>query len=210
MLNILMNPVEEFLKAKQQKNLWHSLVVLLLECIIFTLGFAIWLYGISMTSSNIDWVSYAVIVLSVFVAFLVFNLFVGYLYRLIFRILTDKGSFFEAITVLAYSGLISSIGFLVYAFATLITAFLKGNAILGILTVVLLFAGFIVLFVFSYKAIAVMFRGFKELFETDSATVLAAYALFWLPILLAMLYIIFIVGVISMFGPRFWALGVMP
>lgn len=183
MIEIITNPGEALLKAKQEKNLGFSFAVAGLAAAFIAAGFFL-LYLSTFSSSTIATSSGAetFMVIIVFTFVIIAELLLGSLASIVMKILGAKGGFFEGITVIGYSLFVASIGYLVFGLFSFIP-------LIGALI-----AGAIVLFFFGI-AFAIMYKGLKELFETDMITALVgvgvittasiltfyfAFALFWL------------------------------
>lgn len=161
-MNFLLNPVETILKAKEEKDMVRSILILLVASVLLGLAAAIAILAVPLGDLDIPTGGFMAIgagIMAVVVFILVFiaGLFSGLVLRLVFTILGGEGTYFEGLTVVAYSLLPLSIGMIVTSLAIHVP-FVGG------------IIAFVFFAIFSAVAYATMYRAAKELFETDMIT----------------------------------------
>jgi len=175
----LFKAFEAFKEAKKEKNIGKSSGILLLDSVL--LGIAIFLLvrqlkalgSLSNLSESIKflgalttaaaWVS----ALSLFVLTLIAGFFLAFLLMLIMKVLGYKTDYFSGLTVIAYSLFPLSFGIFV-------------GAILNYIPVIGTLLNFFVISGFVVVAGATLFKGTKEMFNSDYIAALIAFLVLWL------------------------------
>jgi hypothetical protein len=147
--DILMNPVKAILKAKKDRNMNKTLLILVISWIMVGISFSITLYRIG---TPIIALSSA---LAIFLFGTLFSLFYGYIINVVMNVLGGKGKYYDGLTAATYSSLPISIGILV----TTVLSFI--NVVLGGLL------GFIALAITTALSLSIYFRAIKEFYSTD-------------------------------------------
>lgn len=147
-IEILTNPVTAILKAKKEKNLNKTLLILILSWVIVSIGFFFVFYKTTTILFTIG------SVLTVFLFGILFSLFYSYIIDVVMNILGGKGKYYESLTATTYSSLPISIGLLLTSIVSSI------HPVLGII-------GFIVIAVTTALSLSIYFRAIKEFYATD-------------------------------------------
>ena len=197
-IDIITNPGEALLKAKQEKSMGHSLLVAFAASVLITISAVLLIMpfmqlgtttagmigGASASAATgfFAGMGLAVVAIVVFILVLVFEFLMGLLSGVVMKTLGGKGGFFEGLTVIAYSCFVSSVAL----------------AALGVLSFIPLIGpvigGIIALLLFGIS-LAILYRGLKELFETDMVTafvgtsIIATATIFTIYAVMAYLYI---------------------
>ncbi|MEM5801933.1 MAG: YIP1 family protein [Candidatus Aenigmatarchaeota archaeon] len=151
---ILINPVSALAKAKRERNLNKTLIVLLVDWVIFALAALVVSRLLSTLATR--GASFLLAPIVFFLGFLG-SLFFALLTQILFDILGGKGKYFEALTPLAYSKFALSLGvFLASLFSML--------PFIGLLL------SLVVLSLFGAMGISIFYRGIKEMFGIDMIT----------------------------------------
>ncbi len=152
---IVINPISAITKAKKEKNLSFTFLVLIVAWILIAAAVTfVYKFGGRTTLTELTSLD---ILISIFVGGLFVSLLGGMLVKIVMVILGGKGKYFEGLTSLAYSILPLSKGFLLAAIFSLLSIY-------GIML------SFIVLIIFCAISVSVFFRSIKELFGTDTVT----------------------------------------
>jgi len=146
---ILMNPIKAILKAKKNRDINKTLLVLVLSWIMIDISFSITLYRIGIPLIALS------SALAIFLFGILFSLFYGYIINVVMNVLGGRGKYYDGLTAATYSSLPISIGILVTAFLSFI------NVVLGGLL------GFLILAVTTALSLTVYFRAIKEFYSTD-------------------------------------------
>jgi len=146
---ILMNPIKAILKAKKNRDINKTLLVLVLSWIMIGISFSITLYRIGIPLIALS------SALAIFLFGILFSLFYGYIINVVMNVLGGRGKYYDGLTAATYSSLPISIGILVTAFLSFI------NVVLGGLL------GFLILAVTTALSLTVYFRAIKEFYSTD-------------------------------------------
>jgi hypothetical protein len=173
LFNILTKPVEALLEAKQDKSMTKALSELVVASLLFAIAAFIGAGQLFAGFISIPSVAslvaggQALLAVAVFFGVLVLGLIAGYVAKVIFQTLgSGKADFVSGLTPLSYAWLLTAVGMIV---AVLLNYIPVAGPFLG---------GLIALYFFAL-ATAVVFRGFKEMFEVDMITVLVGVGLLW-------------------------------
>jgi len=147
--DILMNPLKAILKAKKDRDVNKTLLVLFLSWIMVGISFSITLYRIGLLSIALS------SALAIFLFGILFSFFYGYIINIVMNVLGGKGKYYDGLTAATYSSLPISIGILVTAILSFI------NVVLGGLL------GFITLAITTALSLSIYFRAIKEFYSTD-------------------------------------------
>lgn len=142
--DLMTNPAVAIAKAKREKSLKKTEVLMVVEWIVLALATAL-----PFTNLNVG--------VAVFVLGLVSTLLAGFLAQIVFTVLGGRGGFFEGITPIVYSLAPLSLGAL---FAAL---FVRVYAIGPLISM-------IVVAILSAISLSGLYRGYKELFKVDLIT----------------------------------------
>jgi len=147
--DILMNPVKAILKAKKDRNMNKTLLILVISWIMVGISFSFTLYRIGTPLIALS------SALAIFLFGILFSLFYGYIINIVMNVLGGKGKYYDGLTAATYSSLPISIGILV----TTILSFI--NVVLGGLL------GFLALAITTALSLSIYFRAIKEFYSTD-------------------------------------------
>jgi len=147
--DILMNPLKAILKAKKDRDVNKTLLVLFLSWIMVGISFSITLYRIGLLSIALS------SALAIFLFGILFSFFYGYIINIVMNVLGGKGKYYDGLTAATYSSLPISIGILLTAILSFI------NVVLGGLL------GFITLAITTALSLSIYFRAIKEFYSTD-------------------------------------------
>jgi len=146
---ILINPLLAISKAKKEKDLNKTIIILIFSWILVGLSFFLVFYK---TASILMAFGSA---LSVFLFGILFSIFYSYIVDIIMNILGGKGKYYESLTAATYSSLPISLGILITSFLSLINSVLGG------------FLGFIIIAITSALSLSIYFKAIKEFYSTD-------------------------------------------
>jgi len=146
---ILTNPVAAILKAKKEKNINKTMLILLLSWLLTAISFFFVTFNTMLTIVALG--SF----IAVFVSGILFSLFYSYIVDLVMNILGGKGKYYETLTATTYSSLPISVGLFLTSILFLI------NQLLG-LTI-----GFIIISITTALTLSIYFRAIKEFYSTD-------------------------------------------
>jgi hypothetical protein len=156
MKELLKSPLIAITKAKKEKNINKSMLILIISWILTGLSFS--LISIKMFSV----ITAIGIGLSVMMFGILFSIFCSYIIKIIMNILGGKGRYHEALTATAYSSFPVSLGFLMLSILVLI------HPVLSII-------GFIILAITTAISFSIYFKAVKEFFGTDMITVFIGF-----------------------------------
>ena len=155
-MDILINPVKAVLKAKKERSINKTLLILFESWIFVGIGLFITLYNYS-----------PIIALGSSIATLLlgtlFSIFCSYIVDVIMSILGGKGKYFDGLTAVTYSSLPISVGVLVTSFLYLVSPILGG------------LVGFVAIAITTALSFSVYFRAVKELYSTDTVITLVGF-----------------------------------
>jgi len=152
---IFANPVGALMKAKKEKNIEKTLIILVVDWVLLALSFL-------LVGSNFLYVYF--MAMMIFSLGITGSIFVALLAKFVFNILGGKGGYFEALTPLAYSELPISVGFLLAGIISLIPY-------IGMILTVVPIA------IFAALGIPTFYRGIKEMFGLDMITTLVGISI---------------------------------
>ena len=152
------NPGDQLNIAKKKHDILSSVMVLVATSIIFAVSSAITMSRTAILPSVIG-VDLASVAISVFGIVFAGGFFFGWVLTLVSNTIGAKGDFFEGLTIVTYSLLYLSFGFLL-------------SGILGLIPspVAVMLLSFASVTVFGSLAYATLLRGVKELFDVDMLT----------------------------------------
>lgn len=187
MFDILYNPLDVISNAKQDKNIGKTFMMLAIAAIIIallaylTLALNVSDFGIEASEEKTP---ASLISLIVFIIIFASTIIMAFLYQIVLNILTEKGSFFDALTPVVYGLFIFGCGaILIYAVSYIPhiwTALVLGGIIL-ILTIML--------------SISVCLKAFMELFETNLLTIIVSFLIVFIAISIIAFLISFMIGI---------------
>jgi hypothetical protein len=154
--DILFNPVTAILKAKKERNLNKTLMIMILSWVMVGMGVFLEMYSMGL---NVALVSS----LAIFLFGILFSLFCSYIISIVMNILGGRGRYSDGLTATTYSSLPISLGILITALLSTINPFL--GAIVG----------FMVIAVTAALTLSIYFRAIKELYSTDMLMVFIGF-----------------------------------
>jgi len=146
---ILINPVIAIAKAKKEKSLNKTILVLIFSWILVGLSFFFSFYKESLILVAFG------SALMIFLFGILFSVFYGYIIDIVMNILGGKGKYYDSLTAATYSSLPISIGLLLTSIMSFVHPML-GMAI-----------GFIVIAITTALSLSIYFRAIKEFYATD-------------------------------------------
>jgi len=167
---ILVNPVTAILKAKKEKDLTKTLLILIYSWLSIGVSFFLFYRSSSMLIAFGS-------SLAIFLFGILFSLFYSYLIGIVMNILGGKGKYYESLTATTYSSLPISLGLLLMSILFAI------NTMLGIII------GFFVIAITTALSLSIYFRAIKEFYSTDMLIVFLGF--------LIILYVLMIAVYIS-------------
>jgi hypothetical protein len=142
-------------KAKKKKDINQTLKILVVEWLLFGVGFFI---VSSIFFKAASWLAVSVgISLTIFLVGFLSTIFIGWIIQLIIVTLGGKGKYFEGLTAYVLGLFPISLGFFI-------------ASIISYIPVVGFFISFILIASFSALGISMFYRGLKEMFGTDMIT----------------------------------------
>lgn len=169
MSQLLFNPTSEILKAKKEKNLNSTLIILLIESIL--IGLAAYILSTKTLAQPL------LAILVVFL-YLASKLFYGFLIQIVFTVLGGKGKYFEGLTSIVYAMFPIASSFFVSSILVLIHP-------VGVLLSI------IILLIFSVMGVSTFYRGVKELFNVDMIVAWIGISILVLSTVVAMYLMVF-------------------
>ncbi|MEM5782059.1 MAG: YIP1 family protein [Candidatus Aenigmatarchaeota archaeon] len=154
---ILLNPLIAINKAKKEKDLNKTLLILILSWILVGLSFILVFY--KTTTILMAFGS----ALTVFLFGILFSIFYSYIANIIMNILGGKGKYYESLTAATYSSLPISFGILLTAIISSINSMLGG------------FLGFIIIAITAALSLSIYFKAIKEFYLTDMLTTFVGF-----------------------------------
>lgn len=154
---ILLNPLIAISKAKKEKDLNKTLLILIFSWGLVGLSFFIIFYKtttILMTFGS---------ALSVFLFGILFSIFYSYIANIIMNILGGKGKYYESLTAATYSSLPISFGIFLTAIFSSINSILGG------------FLGFIIIAITAALSLSIYFKAIKEFYLIDMLTTFVGF-----------------------------------
>lgn len=149
---LLTSPVIAITKAKKEKNLNKTILILVFSWILISISFflsfyreAIFLIALGST-------------LTVFLFGMIFSIFISYLINIVMNVLGGKGKYYEGLTATTYSSFPVSVGLFLMSVI---------SAVYPMLGMV---AGFILVAIAIALSLSIYFRSIKELYSTDMIT----------------------------------------
>ena len=172
LIEILTDPVTAILRAKKEKNLNKTLLILILSWILVGISSFLFFYRttIILTAFGSS--------LAIFFFGILFSILYSYIIDVIVNILGGKGKYYNSLTAVTYSSLPISVGFLL----TSILSFI--HPILGIIL------GFITIAITTALSLSIYFRAIKEFYSTDMLITFVGF--------LIVLYVFMIAAYVSM------------
>jgi hypothetical protein len=165
-LEVLKNPVGSLVKAKKQKNINKTMLVLVESAILFALTAGITILKVGAASQLAMTLAVATVV-SVFVAIFVIFIVLGYILNVIVNILGGSGKYFEGLTVVSYALLPASVALFI-------------GSILSFIPVAGVILNFLVLALGFAAGFSLIYRGVKEMYKTDMVVALIAVSVLML------------------------------
>jgi len=145
---ILLNPLAAITKAKKERNLNKTILIMIFSWFIIAVSF-LFSYNsefmIIKISSSI----------AIFLFGILFSIFFSYILNIVMKILGGKGKYYEALTATTYSSLPVSFGFLIMSIAYAI------HPMIGMII------GFIIFAITTASSLSIYFRAIKEFYSTD-------------------------------------------
>jgi hypothetical protein len=149
------NPSLVIAKAKKQKDINHTLKILMIEWLFFGVGFFI---VSSILFRATSWLLVGISVfLSVFISGVIATIFIGWIIELIITTLGGKGKYFEGLTACVFGLFPISIGLLI-------------SSIVSFIPMIGFLISLILITLSSAVGISMFYRGLKEMFGTDMIT----------------------------------------
>ncbi len=170
MWTILTKPAEAITKAKREKDLGKSMLVLLVAVLIF--GLDVLLFSGAVYRSGFGSAFLAGILAAIM--FFIGIIILGFLLQVGLHVLTGHDDFFSSVTPLAYSWLVLACGMLIATILGLIPTFI--GPLLGVLVMLPTLVLFHVVFI----------KGIIELYETDLLTAIVAVFIVYTAISMAL------------------------
>jgi len=149
---ILTNPVIAIAKAKKEKDISKTVMILVLSWILISMSFFFSFY-----KGIIFLVAFGS-TLTVLLFGIIFSIFLSYLINIIMNILGGKGKYYDALTATTYSSLPISIGLFIMSLVS------AAYPMLGMLL------GFILIAITIALSLSIYFRSIKEFYSTDMFT----------------------------------------
>jgi len=168
MYDILFSPLQAISAAKVERRIMKSMIVVLVASLLAGMGALIASQDFSARGALV----FLIVVVGSFVGTVVLSV----LFQLALRVLSGRGSFYEAITVIGYSFFITTAAFFV-------------ASTLKLIPFVGLWLGGILMGVAVILSTVVMLRAGMELFSTDLLSVLIALFAVYVGIFMAIYFI---------------------
>lgn len=149
---LLMNPVIAIAKAKKEKSINKTIMILVLSWVLISMSFFFSFY------KDIIFLVAFGSTLTVLLFGIIFSIFLSYILNIIMNVLGGKGKYYEALTATTYSSLPISIGLFIMSLVSAI------YPLLGMLL------GFIIVAITIALSLSIYFRSIKELYSTDMFT----------------------------------------
>jgi O-antigen/teichoic acid export membrane protein len=149
---ILANPTTAIAKAKKEKNLNKTILLLMLSWILVSISFFISFY-----KELLILVAFGSTI-TIFLFGMLFSVFLSYLINIIMNILGGKGKYYDSLTATTYSSLPLSFGLILMSITSAIVP------MLGLLV------GFILVAITLALSLSIYFRAIKELYSVDMFT----------------------------------------
>lgn len=177
MLDIIFSPLNAISSALHEKSMGKTILVLIVTSLLAAIN-----VFITTKEFTLDNLLTAIVI---FIAVVIITIFASLLLQISLHILSQRGGYFEALTTLAYGFFILSFGYFIYSIVGLLPS---SNSFFVIAELFL--GGLILIFTFIL-ANAVMLRAASALFQIDLFTVIIAFIIVYLAIIITV-YMLFI------------------
>jgi hypothetical protein len=171
--DLIVDPLVAIKEAKRKKDLNKIFYVLIINSILFALGFAILIYPLTPNALAF---SLLILILNIFSVILL-----GFFVQLVFSVLGGRGKFYEGFVPVTYAEFPPSFGFFVSSIFFSIPA-------IGLLITLFL------MLVFSLIGFSVFYRAVKEFFGVDLITVWIGISIIMLALIVAIYSTAFLVA----------------
>ena len=149
---ILTTPVTAITKAKKEKSLSKTFLILILSWILLSMSFFLSFYKELMIIIALG------SALTIFLFGILFSIFYSYVIDILMNVLGGKGKYYDSLTAATYSSFPISLGLLITSIATLVHPYLG------------LIVGFISISFTVALSFSIYFRAIKDLYSTDMLT----------------------------------------